>query len=301
MPTIPPTIDQAPEVPKRGVKATFGTLVDAFNTWFTLAATQIVAMGANVYANALEAFGYATAAGNSASAASALAESAAASANNAADSATAASVVAGATLWVSGQSVSRDAAVISPLDRRTYRRKAATGAGTTDPSLDLANYVLLSADSSSYIKLAEVTIGSAVANIDFLNLFSDVYPRYVIEFVGLVSTGGGDVCLRFAKAGTVDSTVMYYYNKPSGTFYDRVQLGSLGGASDLTSTVDLRGVRTATATKSASFMSISAQGYSIQASGMYWDSTVVASGFRLYMSSGSNFTAGTIKIYGVRA
>lgn len=301
MPTTPPTIDPSPEVPKRGVKATFGILVDAFNTWFTLAATQIAALGTNVYANAVEAFGYSTAAGASASAASALAEAAAASAANAADSATAAGVLSGATLWVSGQTVARDAAVISPLDRRTYRRKTATGGGTTDPSIDVTNYVLISADSSSYIKLAEVSIGSPVANIDFLNLFSDAYPRYVIEFVGLVATGGGEVCLRFAKAGALDSSMVYYYNKPSGTFYDRVQLGNLGGVADLTSTVDIRGVRSPTATKTASFISISSQGYSIQASGMYWDSSVIASGFRLYMSSGSNFTAGVIKIYGIRA
>ncbi len=135
----PPGYTPAPEnEPQRGVKDTFSDLVDDFVTWMANAPAQLGALAANVYNNALEALGYSTAAGASASAA-------AASAEIAADSAAAAAVTTGATLWGSGQSVAQDAAKISPLDRRTYRRKTATGSGTTDPALDTANYVLLSA------------------------------------------------------------------------------------------------------------------------------------------------------------
>ncbi|WP_288379842.1 hypothetical protein [uncultured Massilia sp.] len=294
MPTTPPTIDPAPEVPRRGVKATFGILVDAFNTWFTLAATQIVAMGANVYANAMETFGYATAAGNSASAASLLAESAAASASNAADSATAAGVISGATLWVSGQSVARDAAVISPLDRRTYRRKTATGGGTTDPSIDVTNYVLLSADSSSYIKLAEATIGSAVANVDFLNVFSDAYIRYIVEITGY-GAGGAGFNLRMAVAGVVDSAANYF---SGGNTSNSAAPGDPTAGTSFT--IDIRGARTSTAGKSIIFNQMFPG--SVSSSGnVGWSNTALASGFRLFLSSGGNFTAGTIKVYGVRA
>lgn len=283
MPTTPPTIDPAPEVPRRGVKATFGILVDAFNTWFTLAATQIVAMGANVYANAMETFGYATAAGNSASAASLLAESAAASASNAADSATAAGVISGATLWVSGQSVARDAAVISPADRRTYRRKTATGSGTTDPSIDVTNYVLLSADSSSYIKLAEASIGSAVANIDFLNVFNDAYIKYVVEITGLAFDNTG-FSLRLAVGGTVDASSTIAPGSPT---------------SGVCFSMEFRGMRTSSTGKGVHLFNLftGSTGTQSYAAG----TAAVVSGFRLFLSSGGNFTAGTIKVYGVRA
>lgn len=136
--TTPPTITPGPTAPQRNDKTTFSARVDAFVTWLIAVVSQFAAVATNVYNNAVEAFGYATAASNSASAAST-------SAQNAADSAAAAAVTAGATLWVSGQTVAQDAAKISPLDRRTYRRRTASGSTTTDPALDPANYVLLSA------------------------------------------------------------------------------------------------------------------------------------------------------------
>lgn len=156
MPTTPPTITAAPAAPQRGVKATFSTLLDAFVTWLVAAVTQFGAVATNVFSNATEAFNSATAAGNSATAA-------AGSAQTAQDAATAATVTAGATLWVSGQSVAQDAAKISPLDRRTYRRKTATGSGTTDPSLDTTNYVLLSAGLAYTILRAQEEYASGTS------------------------------------------------------------------------------------------------------------------------------------------
>jgi hypothetical protein len=136
--TTPPTITAAPTAPQRGEKATFSTRLDAFVTWLTGAAAQFADMATNVYNNAVDAFASATAAATCAT-------NAATSESNALASANAAAVNAGATLWASGQTVAQDAAKISPLDRRTYRRKTATGAGTTDPAIDPTNYVLLSA------------------------------------------------------------------------------------------------------------------------------------------------------------
>lgn len=134
MPTPPPTITAAPTAPQRGVKATFSTLLDAFLTWLVAAVSQFGAVATNVFNNATEAFNSAT--------------TATTKAGEAVDAAAAATTAANATLWVSGQSVAQDAAKISPLDRRTYRRKTATGSGTTDPSLDPTNYVLLSAGAA---------------------------------------------------------------------------------------------------------------------------------------------------------
>lgn len=138
--TQPPSYTPAPvNKPQRGIKDTFSDYVDGFVTWFTeKAPSEIAALAANVYSNTVDAFGSAVAAATSAGKAKT-------SEDNAAASAAAASVTAGATLWVSGQPVAQDAAKISPLDRRTYRRKTASGSGTTDPALDPTNYVLLSA------------------------------------------------------------------------------------------------------------------------------------------------------------
>ena len=50
----------------------------------------------------------------------------------------------GAPLWVSGMTVAKWQEVRSPLDGEVYRRKTATGGGTTDPAADLTNYVAVS-------------------------------------------------------------------------------------------------------------------------------------------------------------
>ena len=65
--------------------------------------------------------------------------SAAADAASAASSAAAAESASNATLWVSGQSYVQGDVVYSPIDFYSYRAKGATS-GTTDPSLDSANW-----------------------------------------------------------------------------------------------------------------------------------------------------------------
>lgn len=52
----------------------------------------------------------------------------------------------GAKPWVSGMTVAQWQDVISPADGETYRRKTATGNGTTDPSDDRTNYQPVSFD-----------------------------------------------------------------------------------------------------------------------------------------------------------
>jgi hypothetical protein len=75
------------------------------------------------------------------------ANAAAASAATASSFASAASLAANAVLWVSGATVAQYAVVISPANYQNYRRKTATGSGTTDPSLDSTNYERISAVS----------------------------------------------------------------------------------------------------------------------------------------------------------
>lgn len=126
--TPPPTIDPAPEpAPQRGERATFADRVDAFITWLIAAVAQFGAVASNVFGNA---------------------QSAAADATAAATSAAFAEAVSGVTKWVSGTTYAQGACAWSPIDFRTYRRKIA-GAGTTDPSADATNWLLLVASTGA--------------------------------------------------------------------------------------------------------------------------------------------------------
>lgn len=275
--TPPPSVTPAPTpAPQRGDKDTFSTRVDAFVVWLTAAVAQFNAIVTNVYNNAVDAFNNATSAASSAS-------SALTSANNASSSANAAAVTTGATLWVSGQTVNQDQAKISPLDRRTYRRKTATGAGTIDPAQDPINYVLLSADSSAYILLpggvAKVEPGSPVVNIDFLNIFSDTYFKYIIEISGLTASNNSNLAIQFAVNGIVDSSTNY----PSGATSFQ-PTGGLGPISLTLTALDMRTMNAKTLTP-----------------GGTWSNLNISSGFRLFRSNGALHTGGTIRVYGIRA
>lgn len=124
----PPTIDPVPTpIPQRGDPDTFGDRYDAKIRWDQTAQPQFQAVATNVYNNATEAYNQALA-----SAASA------ADAQTAANSAT---VTANITKWVSGTTYADGQVTWSPINGLPYRRMGA-GGGTTDPSLDGANWVI---------------------------------------------------------------------------------------------------------------------------------------------------------------
>jgi biotin carboxyl carrier protein len=79
------------------------------------------------YANALDAQTSAT--------------SAAANAAATASDKVACATYAGAVAWVSGTVYAQYAVVYSPANGKIYRRITASGSGTTDPSLDSANWI----------------------------------------------------------------------------------------------------------------------------------------------------------------
>ena len=82
-------------------------------------------------------------AATSATNASNSATNAATSATNALGHAQNAAAATGAALWVSGTTYAIGALVWSPINARVYRRLTA-GAGTTDPSIDTTNWLVLS-------------------------------------------------------------------------------------------------------------------------------------------------------------
>lgn len=152
MPTSPPSVTTLPTPPSRSDPANFPTRGDAFLTALPTFQTDTNAVGANVYANAVEAAAAATSAASSQA-------SATASATAAASSAAVAAASAGAALWVSGTTYAAFAVVYSPVSSLIYRRRTA-GAGTTDPSADPGNWDLVTISAPTI-----VTVGTASSNV----------------------------------------------------------------------------------------------------------------------------------------
>ena len=139
-----PTITPLPTAPSRSTDPTnFSIEADAF-----VAALPNFGTQANAQAAYLD--GVATAVDADAVAASTDADTASAAA-------IAALAAADAGLWVSGTTYAIGDNVISPVSFQTYRRTT-NGAGTTDPSLDAANYALL----TFYPTTPFAVIGNAV-------------------------------------------------------------------------------------------------------------------------------------------
>lgn len=78
----------------------------------------------------------------------------AAAAVDAAANAAAAIAAGGATVWVSGATYTAGNVRYSPIDFKSYRRKT-NGAGTTDPSADQTNWVLISSGTIPYLKVSD--------------------------------------------------------------------------------------------------------------------------------------------------
>jgi hypothetical protein len=284
MATQPPEIDPFPPEPQRGNKDTFADLFDGVITWFGNSVSKIGQACQAAYQNAVEA------------AASALA---------AAASADAAVTAAGAVQWVSGTSYVKGKVVWSPLNARTYRRLVA-GAGTTDPSLDKANWTTLSFEPPL---LATFIISSAVANIDFLNIFSAEFDRYTIEIQGLVTTGGGaDLQMSLAVAGAIVSSSNYagptYSEQSLGTSNPRFMLGQITSGPSLATnlTINVRNVNASSVKSVGVRGNLVGSGYTSLISaireGAFTGASPV-SGFRLNPSAGT-FAGGVVRVFGHR-
>ncbi len=156
MPTTPPTITALPTPPSRSDSANFAARGDAFMASLPTFRSETNSVAGNVYANAVEADA-------DAAAANASAVIAAAQASAAANSAAAAAASVGAPQWVSGTTYTAGQVVWSPSTYLTYRRKT-TGAGTTDPALDLANWASQLPPGSPTLSIVTGTSQAATAN-----------------------------------------------------------------------------------------------------------------------------------------
>lgn len=145
MATSPATITPLTNAPSTSSPSDFDARADALlGVGLPLLVTEVNAANIVTYNNAVEAK---------------------ASADAAAVSATA----TGATRWISGTSYALFTIVYSPLNYQAYRKITATGATTTDPSLDATNWVSVSPISVStaaatYVPLTG-TLGSNGINL----------------------------------------------------------------------------------------------------------------------------------------
>lgn len=151
------------------------------------------------------------------------------------------------------------------------------------------------------------TITTAVSNIDFLNIFSDNYEKYIVEVVGVTPsvTNGGLQLYLTNEAGAI---ITQFYE---GTNTGLMQVASGGVIGQRAGrycnvTLEFNAVRS-----SAEFKSVNMRGYFIADSNnaiqvvsttqINTSTTTKINGFRLNWSNGSNFTRGYIKIYGLKA
>lgn len=150
-----PTITPLPTPPSRSTDPTnFSIEADAF-----VAALPEFVTDANAQATYLD--GVASAVDADAAAAAASAAAALVSENNAEAAAAAAAATADAELWVSGTTYAIGDNVFSPINFQTYRRKT-NGAGTTDPSLDGANWEVLTFYAATPLQV----VGNAAAGAE---------------------------------------------------------------------------------------------------------------------------------------
>jgi len=274
----PPEIDAFPPPPQRGNKETFADLFDAVITWFSISVSKVGQACLSAYQNAI-------AAALSASSAEAAAE--------------AATFASGAAQWVSGTTYTKGKVVWSVANGRTYRRLIA-GAGTTDPAADRVNWVILSSEPDV---LATATVTTAVANIDFLNVFTADYDKYTIELQNLnTANGNGSIALRLAIGQSVISSNAYPNGMPGSSNGTGPQINissSVTGAGPFS--IEIRNTNSATGICGIGVRGLASDGagnYSFIVTEGALTATGVKTGFRI-LTNGL-FNAGTVRVFGHR-
>lgn len=151
---VPPSSTPLSTPPSTGSPSNFDSRGDTFLGQLPTFQTELNALGANAYANAV------------------VAESAASAAATSASAAAAAASGAGATAWVSGTTYAIGDARYSLINLQSYRRKTA-GAGTTDPASDPTNWtrIELSFDTAQVLTDgASIAWNASLGNIGTVTL-----------------------------------------------------------------------------------------------------------------------------------
>jgi hypothetical protein len=159
--------------------------------------------------------------------------------------------------------------------------------------------------SGAMVLLSQQTASSAVANIDFTSVFTSAYDKYIIDLSAVKASATDTLCMRVIKSGTPDSA--------SGAYLTPIADGATGSTANTMSLTTASGSAGSFVIDvlNANDASVSIKAVSIRGS---WQATSSASiyrnggyvlagplnGFRLYWNSGSNFTQGTVRVYGIK-
>lgn len=152
------------------------------------------------------------------------------------------------------------------------------------------------------------TISSAVANIDYLNVFTDAYEKYFIEVVGVTpSIAAGD--LRLVLSNESGAIITSGYSNLANGAYALINSG--GNAAQRPNdrcnlTIELKSVRATSEYKGIDIRGFFTgnspiQAYGVSMNGSLENTSTKVNGFRLYWGNGANFARGYVKIYGLKA
>ena len=153
--------------------------------------------------------------------------------------------------------------------------------------------------------LSSVTVGSAVAQIDFLNLFTSAYDRYTIVIQGVTPAAASRLAMRLATGGAVDAGSNYRTAiNQFATSSAPVSLINLhmDTGTEFSFLIDLvnanaAGLKPMSVTGIYN-QTVSPTGPVLMSGSAAHTAAAAATGFRLYMTTGANITAGTVRVYG---
>jgi hypothetical protein len=163
------------------------------------------------------------------------------------------------------------------------------------------------AAGTSMALLSTDTVSSAVATINRLNVFTSAYDKYLIEIEGVLPSASSTNALnmRFAKAGVLDTTSSYIIPSTDGTSPPTAGTLAFPGnvvsaaGNELNATVEVRNANATTGAKGVGIRGAHSQNTIFIREGAYLGTTAIT-GFGLYWSAGANFTAGTVRVYGIK-
>lgn len=324
-----------PTAPTIADPTTFAARADALVAWHSTNVTELGALQTDVAAKqvlATNAVTDATTQVGLATAQVALATTQAGNASTSASLAQAAASSAGSIAWVSGTTYAIGDLRYSPTDFQTYRRKTA-GAGTTDPSADTTNWIVMDGlpsktGNSGKVLTTNGTVSSwgaipdaglillatltptASANVDFLSTFSSTYDTYLILGDSIAPATTDQLMMRLASGGSAISTSTY-----ANQLVDYTS-GGLSAAMTIAFSVFatgkgscfqilLRNANDATNAKTGN-VSVASQTTAVpnwQGQTFDFASTYAGSisGMRFYWNTASNFAVqGRIRVYGIK-
>ena len=159
--------------------------------------------------------------------------------------------------------------------------------------------------ANGVLMLASATVTTAVANIDFLNVFSADYDKYTIEVQGISLSSAAQINVVLAYGGTPATDGSYYMTSPGnqvGAPSNSFFIGSIHIAMKGVLTIEIKNVN------GAGPKGVSARGM-LPYDSVYFVPIVVeglqtkptsASGFRLFSPQAASISAGTVRVFGHR-